>query len=72
MNAAVVSAFDAPPRYNTFAEPAAAEGETIVSVTAAGIANPAGVSTVTRRPVLPSPRPAKARTRLTSEFPPAP
>jgi NADPH2:quinone reductase len=37
MNAAVVSAFDAPPRYGEFAEPVAAEGETIVQVTAAGL-----------------------------------
>jgi NADPH2:quinone reductase len=37
MNAAVVSAFDAPPRYTVFAEPAAAEGEKIVAVTAAGL-----------------------------------
>ncbi|MFZ0961700.1 MAG: zinc-binding alcohol dehydrogenase family protein [Terriglobia bacterium] len=36
MNAAVVSAFDAPPRYATFAEPVAAKGERIVTVTAAG------------------------------------
>ncbi len=37
MNAAVVSAFDAPPRYSVFAEPVAAEGEKIVTVTAAGL-----------------------------------
>jgi len=37
MNAAVVSAFDAPPRYSVFAEPVAAEGERIVNVTAAGL-----------------------------------
>ena len=37
MNAAVVSAFDAPPRYSVFAEPIAAEGEKIVKVTAAGL-----------------------------------
>lgn len=37
MNAAVVSAFDAPPRYAPFAEPVAAEGEKIVHVTAAGL-----------------------------------
>jgi len=37
MNAAVVSAFDAPPRYSVFAEPVAAEGEKIVDVTAAGL-----------------------------------
>lgn len=37
MNAAVVHAFDAPPRYTSFAEPIAAEGEMIVNVTAAGL-----------------------------------
>ena len=37
MNAAVVYAFDAPPRYTTFAEPAAQDGEMIVDVTAAGL-----------------------------------
>ncbi len=37
MNAAVVSAFDAPPRYTVFAEPSAAEGEVIIKVTAAGL-----------------------------------
>ena len=37
MNAAVVTAFDAPPRYGSFAEPVAAEGEKIVNVTAAGV-----------------------------------
>lgn len=37
MNAAVVHSFDAPPRYTTFAEPVAAEGEKLVSVTAAGL-----------------------------------
>jgi NADPH2:quinone reductase len=37
MNAAVVSTFDAPPRYSVFAEPIAAEGEKIVQVTAAGL-----------------------------------
>jgi NADPH2:quinone reductase len=37
MNAAVVSAFDAPPRYCAFAEPVAAEGEKIVHVTVAGV-----------------------------------
>lgn len=37
MNAAVVSAFDAPPRYSLFADPVAAEGEKIVKVTAAGL-----------------------------------
>jgi NADPH:quinone reductase-like Zn-dependent oxidoreductase len=37
MNAAVVHAFDAPPRYTTFADPVAAEGERLVSVSAAGL-----------------------------------
>jgi NADPH2:quinone reductase len=37
MNAAVIHAFDAPPRYATFAEPIAAEGEQLVTVTAAGL-----------------------------------
>lgn len=37
MNAAVVSSFDADPRYATFAEPVAGEGETIVNVTAVGL-----------------------------------
>jgi NADPH:quinone reductase-like Zn-dependent oxidoreductase len=37
MYAAVVHAFDAPPRYTTFADPVAAEGEKIVSVSAAGL-----------------------------------
>jgi NADPH2:quinone reductase len=37
MNAAIVNAFDAPPRYGFFAEPVAAEGERIVGVTAAGL-----------------------------------
>jgi len=37
MNAAVVYSFDSPPRYTTFAEPTAAEGETIVKVNAAGL-----------------------------------
>jgi NADPH:quinone reductase-like Zn-dependent oxidoreductase len=37
MNAAVVSAFDAPPRYCAFAEPVAAEGEKIVHVTVAAV-----------------------------------
>jgi NADPH:quinone reductase-like Zn-dependent oxidoreductase len=37
MNAAIVRAFDAPPRYGEFAEPVAAEGERIVNVTAAGL-----------------------------------
>jgi NADPH2:quinone reductase len=37
MKAAIVSAFDAPPRYGSFAEPVAAEGEQLVTVTAAGL-----------------------------------
>src|SRR5437879_5229870 len=37
MYAAVVHAFDAPPRYTTFAEPVPAEGEKIVSGSAAGL-----------------------------------
>ena len=37
MNAAVVQSYDAPPRYATFAEPAPAEGERLVTVTAAGL-----------------------------------
>jgi NADPH:quinone reductase-like Zn-dependent oxidoreductase len=37
MHAAVVHTFDAPPRYATFADPEAAEGELQVSVTAAGL-----------------------------------
>jgi NADPH:quinone reductase-like Zn-dependent oxidoreductase len=37
MNAASVYSFDAPPRYGSFAEPAAGEGEVIVSVSAAGL-----------------------------------
>jgi NADPH:quinone reductase-like Zn-dependent oxidoreductase len=37
MNAAVVTSFDAPPRYADFAEPVAGEGETIVNVTATGL-----------------------------------
>jgi len=37
MNAAVIHAFDAPPRYTTFAAPIAAEGEQLVTVTAAGL-----------------------------------
>ena len=36
MNAAVVHAFDAPPRYTWFAEPIAEEGEVLVDVIAAG------------------------------------
>jgi NADPH:quinone reductase-like Zn-dependent oxidoreductase len=37
MRAAVVHAFDAPPRYTTFADPVAAEGELLVTVTAVGL-----------------------------------
>jgi NADPH:quinone reductase-like Zn-dependent oxidoreductase len=37
MNAAVVHSFNAPPRFTTFAEPVAAEGERLVNVTAAGL-----------------------------------
>ena len=37
MNAAVIEAFGAPPRYTTFADPVAGEGEMIVKVTAAGL-----------------------------------
>jgi NADPH:quinone reductase-like Zn-dependent oxidoreductase len=37
VNAAIVSAFDAPPRYSLFAEPVAAEGEKLVEVTAAAL-----------------------------------
>ena len=37
MNAAVVHAFDRPPRYTTFADPVAGEGEKLVSVSAAGL-----------------------------------
>lgn len=37
MNAAVVSAFDRPPRYTTFADPVAGEGEKLLSVSAAGL-----------------------------------
>jgi len=37
MNAAVVQAFDRPPRYTTFAGPIAGEGEKLVSVSAAGL-----------------------------------
>jgi NADPH:quinone reductase-like Zn-dependent oxidoreductase len=37
MYAAVVQAYDAPPRYTTFADPIAAEGEKLVSVSAAGL-----------------------------------
>jgi NADPH:quinone reductase-like Zn-dependent oxidoreductase len=37
MNAALVLAFDAPPRYMPFTDPTVAEGEVIVNVTAAGL-----------------------------------
>jgi NADPH2:quinone reductase len=37
VNAAVVHAYDAPPRYESFAEPVPAEGEKLVTVTAAGL-----------------------------------
>jgi len=37
MNAAVVQAFDAPPRYTTFADPVPASGEMLVTVTAAAL-----------------------------------
>ncbi|MEI9979005.1 MAG: hypothetical protein WDN23_08375 [Edaphobacter sp.] len=37
MNAAVVQSFDAPPRYGAFADPVPAEGERLVTVTAAGL-----------------------------------
>jgi len=37
MHAAVVHAFDAPPRFTTFADPVAAEGELLVTVSAAGL-----------------------------------
>jgi NADPH:quinone reductase-like Zn-dependent oxidoreductase len=37
MYAAVVHAFDAPPRYTTFADPIAVEGEKLVTVSAAGL-----------------------------------
>jgi NADPH:quinone reductase-like Zn-dependent oxidoreductase len=37
MNAAVVHTFDAPPRYTTFADPVAIEGEKLVTVSAAGL-----------------------------------
>jgi NADPH:quinone reductase-like Zn-dependent oxidoreductase len=37
MNAAVVHAFDTPPRYTTFADPVAIEGEKLVTVSAAGL-----------------------------------
>jgi len=37
MNAAVVHAYDAPPRYTSFADPIPAESEKLVTVTAAGL-----------------------------------
>jgi NADPH2:quinone reductase len=37
VNAAVVHAFDAPPRYTSFAEPVAGDGEALVDVIAAGL-----------------------------------
>jgi NADPH:quinone reductase-like Zn-dependent oxidoreductase len=37
MNAAVVSSFAAPPRFTTFVEPVAAEGERLVNVSAVGL-----------------------------------
>lgn len=37
MNAAVVEAFDRPPRYASFADPVAADGEVLVEVKAAGL-----------------------------------
>jgi NADPH2:quinone reductase len=37
MNAAVVNTFGAPPRYASFADPVAAEGEVMVNVSAAGL-----------------------------------
>lgn len=37
MNAAVVQSFNVPPRYTTFTDPVAAEGERLVTVTAAGL-----------------------------------
>ncbi|MGB7227691.1 MAG: zinc-binding alcohol dehydrogenase family protein, partial [Candidatus Acidiferrales bacterium] len=37
MNAAVVHALDAPPRYGSFAEPVAGDGEAIVTVSAVGL-----------------------------------
>jgi NADPH:quinone reductase-like Zn-dependent oxidoreductase len=37
MNAALVHAFDAPPTYSTFADPALTDGETLVTVTAAAL-----------------------------------
>ena len=37
MNAAVVSSYDAPPRFGSFEEPVAGEGEVLVDVSAAGL-----------------------------------
>jgi NADPH:quinone reductase-like Zn-dependent oxidoreductase len=37
MNAAVVQSFDAPPRYTSFADPVPADGQKLVTVTAAGL-----------------------------------
>lgn len=37
MHAAVVHTFSAPPRYETFTDPAAGEGEALATVTAAGL-----------------------------------
>jgi NADPH2:quinone reductase len=37
MHAAVIQSFDAPPRYSTFEDPVAGEGETLVNVSAAGL-----------------------------------
>ena len=44
MNAAIVRAFDAPPRYTTFVEPEAGASEVIVRVGADAVPNPAGLS----------------------------
>lgn len=37
MHAAVVTAFDAPPRYEQFADPVPEAGETVVEVLASGL-----------------------------------
>jgi NADPH:quinone reductase-like Zn-dependent oxidoreductase len=37
MNAAVVSSYDAPPRFGAFEEPVAGEGEVLVNVSVAGL-----------------------------------
>jgi hypothetical protein len=37
VNAAVIDAFDRPPRYDSFSDPVAAEGEKLIVVTAAGL-----------------------------------